>query len=58
LWKEDTVLIQDMRKSCKKGKHSMEHWRELSRTMDTMFPHCFWNQHGLPPFVRGGSPVN
>jgi len=40
LWKEDTVLIQDMRKSCKKGKHSMEHWRELSRTMDTMFPHC------------------
>ena len=37
---EDIALIQNMRKSCKKREDSMKHWRKLSRTMDTMLPHC------------------
>ncbi len=36
MYKEDIALMQDMRKSCKRRKHSMKHGRELSRTMDTM----------------------
>ncbi len=37
---EDIVLIQDMRKSCKKREHSIKHWRKLSRTMVTMLALC------------------
>lgn len=40
LWKEDTALIQDKRKDCKKREHNIERWRKLSRTTVTMLSLC------------------